>query len=141
MGCASLDIVSNIWYSVFICMKKILLVDDEEKTATVFEAALKQGGYDVIVAKDGKSALEEVRKTTFDAVLLDQMMPDLSGSEVLKTLKQDPATKEIPVAMLTNFGHDEMIKEALNLGAQDYILKYQVAPADLISKMKRLIGE
>ncbi len=122
-------------------MKKILLVDDEKKTAAVFEAALRQGGYDVTVAPDGKTALEEVKRAKFDAVLLDQMMPDLSGSEVLRALKTDETTKAIPVAMLTNFGHDEMIKEALNLGAQDYILKYQVAPADLIAKVKRLLGE
>ena len=65
----------------------------------------------------------------------------MSGIDVLKTLKASEETKNIPVAMLTNFGHDEMIKEALNLGATDYILKYQVAPSDLVEKVKSLVGE
>lgn len=122
-------------------MKKILLVDDEHETATVFQTGLTSAGYDVTIAPDGKSALEEVQKAKFDIILLDQMMPDISGNEVLRALKQDEKTKDIPVAMLTNFSHDELIKEALNLGAADYILKYRVEPKDLVKKIQRLLGE
>jgi CheY-like chemotaxis protein len=121
-------------------MKKILLVDDEHETATVFQTGLATAGYDVVIAQDGKSALERVKESVFDLILLDQMMPDMSGNDVLRTLKQNEATKNIPVAMLTNFGHDELVKEALNLGASDYILKYQVAPGDLVEKIKKIIG-
>ena len=120
--------------------KKILLVDDERETSSVFETALKAGGFDVTVANDGKSALNIVKTTKFDGILLDQMMPDLSGNEVLKTLKASDATKAIPVAMLTNFSHDEMIKDALNAGAADYILKYQISTDDLVEKAKKLVG-
>ncbi len=120
--------------------KKILLVDDERETSSVFETALKAGGFDVTVANDGKSALNLVKTTKFDGILLDQMMPDLSGNEVLKTLKASDATKNIPVAMLTNFSHDEMIKDALNAGAADYILKYQISTDDLVEKAKKLVG-
>lgn len=122
-------------------MKTILLVDDEKQTSTVFDTALRQGGFDVVLAENGTKALELAKAKRYDAILLDQMMPDLSGSDVLKALKQDEATKTIPVAMLTNFANDDMVKESLNLGAADYILKYQIAPADLISKVKRLVGE
>lgn len=122
-------------------MKTILLVDDEKETAAVFETALSSAGYQVIVAENGTKALEEAKKTNFDLILLDQMMPDISGNEVLRTLRSNESTKAIPVAMLTNFGHDELVKEALNLGANDYILKYKIAPSDLIVKVKRLVGE
>ena len=122
-------------------MKRILLVDDEKDTSMVFETVLKQGGYEVGVAADGKSALDTAKTQKFDVILLDQMMPDMGGNDVLQTLKNDPATSPIPVAMLTNFSHDELIKEALNRGAVDYILKYQISHEDLITKVKRILGE
>lgn len=122
-------------------MKRVLLVDDEKDTAMIFETVLKQGGYDVSIAVDGKSALEAAKTQKFDAILLDQMMPDMGGNDVLQTLKNDPNTSQTPVAMLTNFSHDELVKEALNRGAVDYILKYQISHEDLVAKVKRLLGE
>lgn len=121
-------------------MKKVLIVDDEKEASSVFEAALKAAGYDVTVAQNGRSALNITKTTKFDVILLDQMMPDLSGNEVLKALKANDATKSIPVAMLSNFSHDEMIKEALNAGAVDYILKYQISVEDLVPKVKKILG-
>ena len=122
-------------------MKNILLVDDENEVAQVFQTGLVSAGFSVVVASNGQSALDAVKSNKFDAILIDQMMPDMSGIDVLKTLKANEETKNIPMAMLTNFGHDEMVKEALNLGANDYILKYQVAPNDLVAKVKTLVGE
>ncbi len=121
--------------------KTVLLVDDESEIAQVFQTALSAAGYSVSLAPDGKSALEAVKSTKFDCILIDQMMPDMSGIDVLKTLKAGDETKNIPVAMLTNFGHDEMVREALNSGATDYILKYQVAPNDLVEKVRGLAGD
>lgn len=122
-------------------MKNILLIDDENEVAQVFQTGLSSAGFQVVVASNGQSALDAVKSNKFDAILIDQMMPDMSGIDVLKTLKANEETKNIPMAMLTNFGHDEMVKEALNLGANDYILKYQVAPNDLVAKVKTLVGE
>ena len=122
-------------------MKNILLIDDESEVAQVFQTGLSAAGFQVVVASNGQSALDAVKSNKFDAILIDQMMPDMSGIDVLKTLKANEETKNIPMAMLTNFGHDEMVKEALNLGANDYILKYQVAPNDLVAKVKALVGE
>ena len=122
-------------------MKSILLIDDESEVAQVFQTGLSSAGFQVVVASNGQSALDAVKSNKFDAILIDQMMPDMSGIDVLKTLKANEETKNIPMAMLTNFGHDEMVKEALNLGANDYILKYQVAPNDLVAKVKALVGE
>ncbi len=121
--------------------KKILLVDDEADTATVFETALRQAGYDVVVAVNGQSALSTAKTAPFDLILLDQMMPDMSGNDVLERLKQDPVLYKIPVAMLTNFSHDELVTESLGKGAVDYILKYQISHEDLARKVKEIIGE
>ena len=121
--------------------KKILLVDDEKDTAAVFETVLRQGGYDVTVAADGTSALSTAKTAPFDLILLDQMMPDIGGNDVLKSLKEDMVTSKIPVAMLTNFSHDELVKESLNRGAIDYILKYQISHEDLLKKVKGILGD
>ena len=129
------------YLTIFDIMKNILLVDDENEVAQVFQTGLSSAGFQVVVVSNGQSALDAVKSNKFDAILIDQMMPDMSGIDVLKTLKANEETKNIPMAMLTNFGHDEMVKEALNLGANDYILKYQVAPNDLVAKVKTLVGE
>lgn len=122
-------------------MKRILLVDDEQETRNVFHTALNSGGYDVVVASNGAETLEILKTQTFDLILLDQMMPDMSGNETLKAIKSNPATANQHVSMLTNFGHDDMVKEALNLGASEYILKYQVSAEDLLKRVKQILGE
>ena len=122
-------------------MKNILLVDDEHETAIVFQTGLAAAGYQVVLAQDAKTGLEQVKQSKFDLIILDQMMPDMSGNSVLGILKSADTTKAIPVLMLTNFNQDELLKEALSLGASDYVLKYQVEPKDLVVKVKALIGE
>ena len=122
-------------------MKTILIVDDDKQIATVFQVALTSAGYKVMTVNDGKSGLNAVRQQKFDLVLLDEMMPDMSGNDVLRTLKEDEATKATPIVILSNFGNNDMVKEALDLGAADYILKYQVSPTDLPPKVKEVVGE
>lgn len=121
--------------------KKILLVDDETDTATVFETVLKQAGYEVVVANNAQEALSTVKTQVFDLILMDQMMPDMSGNDAVQQLKADPVLSKIPVAMLSNFSHDQLITEALGRGAVDYILKYQVSHEDLVKKVKEILGE
>ena len=72
-------------------------------------------------------------------ILLDQVLPDIQGNEVLTTLKQDDATKSIPVAMLSNFGQTELVQKAINSGATDYILKYQIEPDELDTKIRDIV--
>ena len=122
-------------------MKTILIVDDDKQLATIFQSALTAAGYQVRVVNDGTSGLSAVKEQKFDLILLDEMMPDMSGNEVLKTLKADEETKSMPIAMLTNFGNNDLVKDALDNGAADYILKYQVSPTDLPAKVKGIVGE
>ncbi len=121
--------------------KKILLVDDEADTAAVFETVLKQAGFEVVWANNASDALSTVKTGVFDLILMDQMMPDMSGNDALQTLKADPVLSKIPVAMLTNFSHDQLVTEALGRGAVDYILKYQISHEDLVKKVKEILGE
>ena len=68
-------------------------------------------------------------------------MPEMSGNDALLLLKQDEMTKNIPVAMLTNFSHDELVNQALGRGAVEYILKYQISHEDLVNKVKGILGD
>lgn len=121
-------------------MARILIVDDEVDIIEVFRIALTQGGYEVDYATDARDGLTQAKDKTYDLFILDQMLPDLSGNEILKILKSDEKTKNVPVTMFSNFGHDDMIKGALNEGAVDYILKYQITPQDLIEKVQSILS-
>ncbi|HVZ12001.1 MAG TPA: response regulator [Patescibacteria group bacterium] len=122
-------------------MKRVLVVDDEQQAIDVFKAALTSVGYEVEVSDSGKHALELVKASQFDVMIVDEMMPDMSGNSIIKVLRQDPATAKLPIIVLTNFNDDQLVKEAIAAGANDYILKYQMTPDDLSMKIKDLIGE
>lgn len=120
-------------------MAKILLVDDDKDLSTVFETALKKSNFEVVLAATGEEGLAKAKSESPDLILLDQILPDLKGNEVLKKLKEDPQTQNLPVVLLSNFGQNELIQEALGQGAADYILKYQIEPEDLVNKVNALL--
>lgn len=122
-------------------MAKVLLIDDDQALVAVFESALTQEGFQVVVAYDGRTGIERATSEKPNLVLLDQVIPDMAGNDVLRALKQDNNTKSIPVAMLSNFGQNQLVQDALSQGAVDYILKYQVEPQDLVHKVKELLKE
>ncbi len=115
---------------------KILLIDDDEALTIVFTTALSKEGFQTSVAHLGKDGIEKAKTEKPDLVLLDQVLPDTSGNDVLKQLKGDEATKNIPVIILSNFSQEELVKEAINQGAADYVFKYQVEPKDIVEKIK-----
>ncbi len=121
---------------------KILLIDDEQALLKVFTETLQTlGHFEVETAETGNEGVEKVRSMQPDLVLLDQVLPDINGNQILQMIKQDPSTKNIPVAMLSNFNQDNLVQEAINLGALDYILKYQVEPEDLVAKVNKMVKE
>lgn len=120
-------------------MMKILLVDDDEAISTVFSTALSKEGFETSRAATGKEGFEKAKSEHPDLILLDQILPDIQGNEILSQLKQDEATKNIPVVILSNFSQEELVKEAINEGAIDYIFKYQAATSDVVSKVKQLL--
>ena len=123
----------------FKVIMKILLVDDDEAILTVYSTSLKAHGYEVVTPSNGKAAHEKAKNEKPDVILLDQVLPDIQGNEVLRILKEDLETKEIPVAMLSNFGQNDLIQKAINTGAVDYIRKYEIEPDYLDTKIKAII--
>ena len=122
-------------------MRNILLVDDEQQSIDVFSAALSANGNDISVAKDGKAALDLCENNKFDLILVDEMMPDMSGNELIKALRSKESTEKIPIMVVTNYSDDNLVKDAMAAGANDYILKYQLIPEDLVAKVNKLVGE
>jgi DNA-binding response OmpR family regulator len=120
---------------------KILLVDDDEALLTIFETAFKKDGLEVVTASTGEDGLNKTKTEKPDIILLDQILPDISGNDVLKTLKQDDATKNIPVMILSNFSQQELVDKALEQGAVDYIFKYQVEPKDVVEKVRAILSK
>jgi DNA-binding response OmpR family regulator len=120
---------------------KILIVDDDEAITMVYSTALKAAGYEVISASTGNSGIERARGEKPDLVLLDQVLTDIAGNEVLSTLKQDPETKDMPIVMLSNYTQNQLMKEAIQIGALDYMLKYQIDPEYLIERVNDLLKE
>jgi len=120
-------------------MAKLLLVDYDTSLLTIFESALKGAGFDVVTATDGKGGLEKATSEHPDLIFLDQVLPDMNGNDVLKTLKADNNLKAIPVSLLSNFGQNQLVQDALSEGAVDYILKYQIEPGDLINKAREIL--
>jgi twitching motility two-component system response regulator PilH len=118
---------------------KVLIIDDDENLGAVFETALQKNGLETVSALNGQSGIDKAKLEKPNLILLDQVLPDISGNEVLRTLKLDSHTKDIPVLILSNFSQEELVKEALNNGAMDYIFKYQVEPQDLVNKVKQAL--
>ncbi len=109
--------------SGFLGPKKILAVDDSATFREEFAAQLRQEGYDVVLARSGEEALELLAVQPVDCVLLDVMMPGLSGKETCRRIKGSPALRDIPLLMLTSLDGPSAVTEGINSGADDYIHK------------------
>lgn len=119
--------------------KRILLVEDDRFLRRACEASLRQKGYTVIPATDGEEGLRLARAEMPDLVLLDLLMPKLPGLEVLRALKADPATKAIPVLILSNSSREQDVTEVINLGAVDYWVKANLSLKELGERVSRLL--
>lgn len=113
----------------------ILVAEDQKTTARLIEFKLTNAGYKVVVVEDGLSALHTVQSIVPDMILLDIMMPLMTGFEVLVELKKNPSTKNIPVIILTAQSREEEIVKGLELGADDYILK-PFSPNELLARIR-----
>jgi two-component system alkaline phosphatase synthesis response regulator PhoP/two-component system response regulator VicR len=117
--------------------KKILAVDDERHIVRLVEVNLQRAGYEVVTAYDGREALEKVKSENPDLVVLDVMMPYMDGFEVLKNLKADPSTAEIPVIMLTAKAQDADVFRGWQSGVDCYLTK-PFNPMELLTFVKRI---
>jgi two-component system KDP operon response regulator KdpE len=114
---------------------KILVVDDERRMVGFIRLNLEQDGFEVIEAYNGSEALERLRDSLPDLILLDVMMPDIDGFEVLRTIRE---ISQIPVIMLTAKSEEDDIVKGLELGADDYVTK-PFSPRELVTRVKAVL--
>jgi len=119
---------------------KILVVDDEIYIVHILDFSLGMEGYEVLTALDGEQAVERARAEHPDLIVLDIMMPKLDGYETCKLLKTDPATKDIPVILLSAKGRNVDQKVGFEVGANDYITK-PFSPRKLVERINALLGQ
>jgi two-component system alkaline phosphatase synthesis response regulator PhoP len=119
---------------------KILVVDDEIYIVHILDFSLGMEGYDVVTALDGEQALDKLKSEKPDLIVLDIMMPKLDGYEVCKAIKSDPATKQIPVILLSAKGRNVDQKMGFDVGADDYITK-PFSPRKLVERINQLLGQ
>jgi two-component system alkaline phosphatase synthesis response regulator PhoP len=120
-------------------MKKIAVIEDEKILLKAIEIELSDAGYTVVTALDGKTGVELIKNEHPDLVLLDIIMPKMSGFEVLENIKKDTRVKDIPVIILTNLGHEDDRKKGMDLGAVDYFIKSITDLATIAGKIKKIL--
>ena len=121
--------------------KKILVVDDESPVREIYSKEFSKAGYKVVLAVDGEEGLLKAGKDLPDLILLDVMLPKMSGIDVLKALKKNELTKKIPILMLSNLGEEHIIKEGFGFGADGYLLKVSYTPSQVVEECRKFLGE
>lgn len=105
----------------------------------MYKARFEQEGYKVLIALNGTPVMDMIKKCTPELVLLDIVMPEKDGYEVLKELKSNKLTKDIPILIFSNLAQDAEIKKGLKSGADDYFVKSDYTPTQLVSRVGEMI--
>ena len=119
----------------------ILIVEDDVFLADLYKTKFNLEGFDVSAAYDGEKGLTLAKKKNPDVILLDLVLPKLSGFAVLDKLKGDKKTKDIPVILLTNLSQKADVDKGLKLGAVDYLIKAHFMPSVVVGKIKELAAK
>lgn len=121
-------------------MTKILIIEDDKFLRELITQKVGRDGYEVVGATDGEEGLTMAGKEQPGLILLDLILPTMDGFEVLRRLKEQETTKNIPVIILSNLGQKEDIDKGMELGAQDYMIKAHFTPGEITEKIKSIVG-
>jgi two-component system, sensor histidine kinase and response regulator len=115
---------------------RVLLIEDDLSIALMYQLQLVSDGYEVELATDGATGLRQVQDAPPDLVLLDIRLPKLPGLDVLRAIAVDPRLAGVPVLILSNYGEPAMVRQGLELGARDYLIKSQTTPIQLSMRLR-----
>lgn len=119
---------------------KILIVEDDRYISKMYQLKLSLEGYTVEVAENGREGVDKIKAFGPEIILLDILMPELDGFEVLKIVKAEEATKNIPILIMSNLGQEDHIQKGMEMGAIGYIVKSQFTPSKVVEKIKEVLG-
>lgn len=118
-------------------MPKILVIEDEKFLRELISQKLKNEGFETLQATNGEDGLKVAKEKKPELILLDLYLPgSIDGWKVIEELKKDPLSAKISIIVLSNYGQKEFIEKALNLGADDFLIKAHFAPSEIIKKVK-----
>lgn len=119
--------------------KKILVIDDSKTALFMMTMILRNGPYDLITAEDGQAGFERATAELPDLILMDVMMPRMTGFEATRALRQQPATREIPIILVTTRGEDTNVETGFLAGCSDYVTK-PINSVELLTKVRDRLG-
>lgn len=117
---------------------KILCVEDEEFISELYKRALTREGYDVTIVRSGADGLAEAKKNVYDIMLLDIMVPDILGVDVLRQLRHDVPNLKTKIIITTNLEQDEKTRQSIEKEADGYLIKADITPKQLVAFLDRL---
>ena len=120
--------------------KKILLVDDSRTSLFMERMILRQGPYELVTANDGVEGVEQARAEAPDLILMDVVMPRMTGFEALRALRSEDSTRHIPVILVTTRGESENVEEGWEAGCSDYVNK-PINPEELLAKVRSCLAD
>ena len=119
--------------------KKILIVEDDKFLAKMLSRMLESHNYETLHAGTGKEGLVKASGGGINLILLDVMLPDIDGFDLLETIKGNESTKKIPVIIMSNLGQPEDIQQGRALGAKDYLVKSDLSLDDVVDKVRKYL--
>jgi DNA-binding response OmpR family regulator len=122
-------------------MKKILLVEDDNFIIDIYITKLKEVGFSVQSAVNGEDALAKIKQSRPDLVLLDIVLPQVTGFEFLQEIKSMPELKNVPVIVLSNLGQKKEVEKGLSLGAAKYLIKAHYTPTEVVEEIRTVLNK
>jgi DNA-binding response OmpR family regulator len=120
-------------------MKKILIVEDDKFLRELIAKKIVAEGYVAAEAKDGEEGLKKIEEEKPDLVLLDLVLPGMTGFDILEAANANHLLSEIPIVVLSNLGQRDDVDRAINLGAKDFLIKAHFTPQEIIAKIKNVL--
>lgn len=120
-------------------MAKILLIEDDKMLSDMYAAKFAKAGHTVRQVDNGSKGLKMAKEEKPDMILLDIIMPKMDGFATLKGIRKDNSIKDVPVILLTNLGQEEDIRKGKELGADDYYIKANHTPAEVVEKVEEIL--
>jgi putative two-component system response regulator len=127
-------------FKMAISKPKILVVDDHPDSRVILVLAMEKWGYEVVEARDGKEAMDQIKRRNFNLVVVDLAMPFMSGLDVARSMRTEPRTKDIPILAVTALATSESRKRCSEAGVSDFLSK-PFSMADLKWKVEALLGQ
>lgn len=120
-------------------MRTILLTEDDPFLIDIYSTKLREAGFKVEIAEDGRECLDKIKEKKPDVLVLDIVLPQIDGWEILKEIKEDRNLKDLKVIVFSNLGQKEEVEEGLRLGATKYLIKAHYTPSEVVKEIKKVL--